>query len=331
VIRLTAARRTGGAQLRPLRLAVAVAVPAAVMTGRLRRHHRWLRPATPVAAVAAPLAFWLAAPPGRSRTAGTWALQMWAYKVLFELPYDRPPRLRRRLHMDYVLELDKALGMAIPPPQRLQQTLRSDERISKLDIGLTGLYFTWEVWPHAVLAWLLWRHPERFARASALVGATIDLTLLGYWAVPTAPPWWASQVAGRMDGSVRRVAVETRRKLRGRPRQTGHDSRGANPWASMPSDHFASSAMTALVLAECGHRAIGWMYAIALGFTLVYLGEHYLVDLVAGLALALAVKAVEPRLRPSAARIQDALGRVEEHVKGGRGRRSFAMALLGGR
>lgn len=46
---------------------------------------------------------------------------MWAYKVLFEMPYDRPWRLRRRLHIDYVVELDRALGLGTPTRQRLQQ------------------------------------------------------------------------------------------------------------------------------------------------------------------------------------------------------------------
>jgi hypothetical protein len=255
-----------------LRLTAAAVVPVAIAVARLRRTHDRLRPAAPVAAIAAPLAFWLAAPAGRPRAAGTWALQMWAYKVLFEMPYDRPWRLRRRLRIDYAIELDRRIGLGIPPPQRLQLALRSGAPISPLDRTMTGLYFTWELWPHAVLAWLLRKHPDRFARAAALLGATIDLTLLGYWTLPTAPPWWASQVAGRMDGSVRRVVVETRRELGGKPRQTGHDSRGANPWASMPSDHFASSAVVALLLGELGHGTLGWAYALSLGFALVYLG-----------------------------------------------------------
>jgi membrane-associated phospholipid phosphatase len=241
---------------------------------------------------------------------------MWAYKVLFEMPYDRPWRLRRRLHIDYVVELDRALGLGTPTPQRLQQAFRSPTRTSPLDVALTALYFTWELWPHAVLAWILRRHPDRFARAAGLVGATIDLTLIGYWALPTAPPWWASQVAGRMDGSVQRVAVETRRRLRGQPRHSGHESRGANPWASMPSDHFASSAIVALTLGEVGHGAVGWVYALSLGFALVYLGEHYVSDLIAGLLLATAVKGAEPALRPHAAGVLEMLGRLEQRVKG---------------
>ena len=43
-----------------------------------------------------------------------------------------------------------------------------------------------------------------------------------------------------------------------------------------------------------GHGAVGWAYALTLGFGLVYLGEHYVVDLLAGLALAEALLARRP-------------------------------------
>ena len=60
----------------------------------------------------------------------------------------------------------------------------------------------------------------------------------------------------------------------------------------MPSLHFATSVMAAHVLADTGPvgGAVGWTYALTLGLALVYLGEHYLVDLLAGLALTEGVR-----------------------------------------
>jgi hypothetical protein len=52
-------------------------------------------------------------------------------------------------------------------------------------------------------------------------------------------------------------------------------------------------------------------YAATLGFALVYLGEHYLVDLLAGTALTLTVRRMAPRAGPlvsAAARGVGALG-----------------------
>ena len=68
---------------------------------------------------------------------------------------------------------------------------------------------------------------------------------------------------------------------------------GGNPLAAMPSLHFATSLMATLLLAEVGPvaGALGGAYTPSLGFALVYLGEHYVVDLLAGAALTAAVVA----------------------------------------
>jgi membrane-associated phospholipid phosphatase len=67
-----------------------------------------------------------------------------------------------------------------------------------------------------------------------------------------------------------------------------YDVFGGNPLAAMPSLHFATSLMAARLLSEVGPLAgaLGWAYTGTLGVALVYLGEHYVVDLIAGAALA---------------------------------------------
>ncbi len=75
---------------------------------------------------------------------------------------------------------------------------------------------------------------------------------------------------------------------------------GGNPLAAMPSLHFATSVMAALLLSESGPvaGAVGWAYASTLGFALVYLGEHYVADLLGGAALTIAVRRLAPRAAP---------------------------------
>jgi membrane-associated phospholipid phosphatase len=281
----------------PKRYALLAYVPAAVAFARLRR--RWNAPQALSAAVAtgAPLAVFAGLPRGRGRAAATWAAHMWAYKVNFEIPYDRPARLRERLHIDEQLRADALLAGGEPPGQRLQRRLRRPPELSALDRSLSLLYYTWEAVPHAVLAWILWRRPERFPSAAARLGATFDLTLAGYWLLPAAPPWWASEREGRMNREVRRVVFEVASELKRERRPRVDHNSGSNPWAAMPSDHFATAAMTALVLADLGPvpGAAGCAYALALGSALVYTGEHYVTDLIAGLALAVAVQAVAGR------------------------------------
>jgi hypothetical protein len=79
---------------------------------------------------------------------------------------------------------------------------------------------------------------------------------------------------------------------------------GGNPLAAMPSLHFATSVMAAQLLAETGPVAgtLGWAYASTLGLALVYLGEHYAIDLIAGAALTAAVRRLGPHAGPVLAR-----------------------------
>ncbi len=76
-----------------------------------------------------------------------------------------------------------------------------------------------------------------------------------------------------------------------------YDVLGGNPLAAMPSLHFATSLMAAHLLSEAGPigGAVGWAYAGMLGLALVYLGEHYVADLLAGAALAETVRLAAPR------------------------------------
>ena len=104
--------------------------------------------------------------------------------------------------------------------------------------------------------------------------------------MPTAPPWWASE-QGLTDEKVRRIMVEVGEDFWGSAWPRMYDALGGNPWAAMPSLHFATSLIVADALAETGRvaGAVGWAYALTLGFALVYLGEHYVTDLAAGAAL----------------------------------------------
>jgi membrane-associated phospholipid phosphatase len=70
------------------------------------------------------------------------------------------------------------------------------------------------------------------------------------------------------------------------------------------------------VLSDTGRVAglLGWTYAATLGLALVYLGEHYVVDLAAGLALAEGVRRGTPVATPLARRLSRAAQLLEARV-----------------
>ena len=71
--------------------------------------------------------------------------------------------------------------------------------------------------------------------------------------------------------------------------------------------------MAARILSQAGRgpAALGWGYALTLGFGLVYLGEHYLIDLLAGFALAEGIWRVAPRAEPAIRMIAATVHRLE--------------------
>jgi hypothetical protein len=255
-------------------------------------------PVTTLAAVVAPFGLAVAVPRSRRRDAGVYALQMWAYIILHELPYDDPRRLERRVLVDYPIRLDRAV-FGCAPTVALQRVLATPGSTTVLDHALVYAHWAWFLQPHMAAAWILWRHPDRFPRAATMICAVFDLGLIGYFAVPTAPPWWAAE-QGRIPG-MRRIMADVGQRVWGRLWSPLYGFLGGNPLAAMPSLHFATSLMAARMLAETGPRAgaAGWTYAGVLGFALVYLGEHYVVDLAAGAALAESIRRLGPHAAPA--------------------------------
>jgi hypothetical protein len=144
-----------------------------------------------------------------------------------------------------------------------------------------------------------------------MLGALYHTGAVAYVLIPTAPPWWAGE-EGKLPG-VRRIMVEVGERVWGRLWRPLYDFLGGNPVAAMPSLHFATSVMAARMLQEAGslEGAVGWAYAGTLGFGLVYLGEHYVVDLLAGLALEETIRRLGPRTAPALVRAAAALSAVE--------------------
>jgi membrane-associated phospholipid phosphatase len=289
---------------------VAAAIGAA--TPPLRRKLNIPRPVVSVLAWQAPVAFAWALPRTRGRDAAIYALQMWAYVAHYEMPNDKPEQLLDRLRVTYPIKVDRAIGRGTMPTIRLQRRLGGgDGVVLPHDKFLSAVHWAWFFIPHGSVAYVLLCHHDQLERSAAQMAAVFDLGLLGYWLVPTAPPWWAGS-NGHMP-HVRRIMVETGKQVWGRRWEPLYDSLGTNPFAAMPSLHFATSVMAAHVLGDTGRTAgtLGWAYAGTLGFALVYLGEHYVADLLAGLALAEGVRRAVPRALPAVRRMQRAIQRLE--------------------
>jgi len=144
---------------------------------------------------------------------------------------------------------------------------------------------------------LLFRRFVRTYLALSFFGA---LTFLLF---PAAPPWAASRA-----GVIRPVALISTdgsgSKVPGGSGLLLH-----NPYAAIPSLHAGYAMLVFLFVASYARRLrLRWpitivaaLYPLAMGFCVVYTGNHYVVDLVIGFASAVGAFVLVPRLvhRPS--------------------------------
>jgi membrane-associated phospholipid phosphatase len=297
-------------------------VAAGVVAPLVRRQVRAPKLLAQTVAFAAPVGLAVAIRRSPRRDVAVCALQMWAYVAAYKTPNDDERAQAQRVHVDYPIDVDRVLGLGELPTVRLQGTFarvnhgaRDGAQWRTLDKLLVWTHWSWFMVPHGSLAYLLARHPRRFPRAAVMTYAVFDIGAMIYWVLPTAPPWYATSVAGRQAGhpAVRRMMVEYGEYFWRDGWGPLYSVFGGNPLAAMPSLHFATSMMAALLLAESGPLAgaLGWAYAGTLGFALVYLGEHYVADLLAGAALTATVRRLEPRARPPLAKIGRGIARIE--------------------
>jgi membrane-associated phospholipid phosphatase len=302
-----------------LRAGAAGALAAAVAVPLLRRRARIPAPVTVAACAAGPLAVAVLRPRTPGRDVALFAMQMWGFTMAHELPYDDPERLRARLRSRYPIVLDRAIGLGRLPNVRLQRALAGLGRANLLDRALTWVHWLWFIEPYLALSFILVRHPARFPRAARQLAAVFDLGCAVYFLAPTAPPWWSSEqgLTGEQE-EVRRIMVEVGEETWGGAWPALYQALGSNPWAAMPSLHFATSLIAAIFLSEAGRLpgSLGWAYALSLGFALVYLGEHYVTDLAAGGALVAAVRRGEPLAEPLVLEVNRGLQRLERLASG---------------
>jgi membrane-associated phospholipid phosphatase len=297
--------------LRRRRQIASVAAVIGAAAPILRHHVKVPKPVVSVLAWQTPFAIALAFPRTRLRDAAIYGAQMWAYVAHYEMPNDDPEGLLARVHVNYPIAVDRVLGAGELPSVRLQRSLGRAGTVRPHDTFLSAVHWSWFFFPHGTITYVLVRHRQRYERSAVLMAATFDIGCVVYWLLPTAPPWWARRDSP--NGRVRRIMVEAGERVWGKLWEPLYDSLGGNPFAAMPSLHFATSITAAHLLSDTGRLAgaLGWTYAGTLGFALVYLGEHYVVDLLAGLALAEGVRLAEPALGPRLRTLQQAVQRLE--------------------
>jgi hypothetical protein len=200
------------------------------------------------------------------------------------------------VHVQDVLDLERWLFLGHVPTADLQAWLHPASGVDLVAVASTVFYFLHFPLPLAV-AFFLWLRRRRVFYD--YVAALIVLSMAGfltYLVLPVAPPWYAAE-QGLLPG----VEYLKRDGFAGLAALAGFResdylfsyafySINPNEVAAFPSLH-AGYPFLAFLFARRVFGRIGWLmlvYSAAVWFSIVYLADHYVVDIVGGVAYAAA-------------------------------------------
>jgi membrane-associated phospholipid phosphatase len=183
------------------------------------------------------------------------------------------------LHVTDIIVWEKSLSGGIIPSYTMQHALSAQPYTWFVDIVANGFYMT-HFFSVIAVGLLLW-----YSRREHYWPYVLGLMVLSYSAFltyvffPAAPPWWAS-----MYGYLKGQAVNLSHSLL----SPGYITATGNPVAAMPSLH---AAWPFYLFFYCvflwGKKAVPVIILpVGVAISSLYLGHHYLIDILAGLVYA---------------------------------------------
>ena len=209
-------------------------------------------------------------------------LRDWVAFIALFLGYEAlggiAPKTGIRPHYEIVIRSDKALFWGTDPSQWVQAHLGS---LHWLAVACTVVYFGHFLIPIAVglVLWLVDR--VQFLRFTVSLLALSFAAFVVFLLVPVAPPWLAGQ-HHLLPGVHSLLSLPSAVS----PYFSRLDPDTA---AAFPSLHSAYPLLAALALWPVTRRgaALAFIWCAAVWFSVVYLGQHYVTDVIGGIVFAL--------------------------------------------
>lgn len=187
-----------------------------------------------------------------------------------------------QIHVTDLINTEKFLFNGVIPAWFLQSKILPSPYASWISL-LTNLFYMSHFVIPVIIAIILW-YKKHELYWHFVVGILV-LSYLGfitYVIFPAAPPWWATKYGYLPDQPVT-LAPYFHPELA--------EVEGPNPVAAMPSLHMAYPSFISIFVYYAFGRKIKWIFLLPLsvGFSAVYLGHHYVIDLIAGIIYALTI------------------------------------------
>jgi membrane-associated phospholipid phosphatase len=185
-------------------------------------------------------------------------------------------------HVSDLAHLETGLFGGHLPTAVLQQALNVGTLGRVLSYAATVVYFCHFVFPLAVgmVLWLVDR--VQFVRfTTALMGMALVAFVI-FLLVPTAPPWYA-ETHGVLSGFQKIIGTTLPSSV-----SPYYQNLNPNPVAAFPSLHAAFPFLGFLALLRVYPRGawIAFAWCLMVWFSVVFLGEHYVIDVMGGILLA---------------------------------------------
>jgi hypothetical protein len=191
-------------------------------------------------------------------------------------------------HITFMIRVDRAI-FGVVPTEWLQQHLYRPGHPQWWDIAISLVYFSHFVVSLTVAVVLWLRNRATWAAYMRRFFFLTVAGLLTYFLFPAAPPWYAAKY-GYLHDPVSRLSGEGWRAMGFKTASNLVDvgqEHFSNPVAAMPSLHSAFALLAvAFFFGRVRRRWIPVLaiYPLAMTFTLVYAGEHFVADILVGWA-----------------------------------------------
>ncbi len=219
------------------------------------------------------------------------------------------------LQMASLVRAEEALfGSPIPTIRWQQNIIGPDGPVHWWEAVVAVCYSSHFVVSLTVMGVLWFASRDQFLAFRLRFSIVTLLGLIGYFLVPSAPPWMAAN--NDLIGSVRRLSLRGFQVFGGEGAEKAitAGARLSNPVAAMPSLHGAWALLIALFFTRFTPRwawPLLFCYPALMLFTLVATGEHYVIDVLVGfvctgaaflIAQLVERRAVEQRTLPMGAK-----------------------------
>lgn len=264
-----------------------------IVVTRIWQDHVWAG----WALVAVAMAVW--APEFRLHRARRWWFVYVAGTFIYTLLRSYADNDGMPIQTMYTIDFDHLIFFGNDPVVWLQEHLFSPVHITPLDFLAVQVHWSFFVVPHAAaIAIFIWKR-RLFPRYVALVVGTLYAGLILFFLLPTTPPWLAAR-AGELPG-VFRIMDFVGNHTNGSAYSAVYASIGEpNAVAAMPSIHMAVTFALFLWARDHQPRFAPYLlaYSIIMGLALIYLAEHYFLDLLIGVVCALVCHVITRRVLP---------------------------------